>query len=43
MNKTFGEITSDKKHSWTPEKVGLSHRAKAFAKFVSYLSQKKSE
>ena len=43
MNKTFGEITSDEKHSWTPKKVGLSHRAKAFAKFVSYLSQKKSE
>ena len=43
MNKTFGEITSGEKHSWTPKKVGLSHRAKAFAKFVSYLSQKKSE
>ena len=41
MNKTFGEITSGEKHSWTPSKVGLSHRAKAFAEFVNYLSQRK--
>ena len=31
---TFGEMTSSDKHSWSPGKVGLSHRAKAFAKFV---------
>jgi len=31
---TFGEMTSDEKHSWAPGKVGLSHRARAFALFV---------
>jgi XTP/dITP diphosphohydrolase len=31
---TFGEMTSDEKHSWSPGKTGLSHRARAFAKFV---------
>jgi XTP/dITP diphosphohydrolase len=31
---TFGEMSSAEKHSWEPGKVGLSHRAKAFAKFV---------
>ncbi len=31
---TFGEMPSEAKHSWSPGKVGLSHRAKAFAKFV---------
>lgn len=31
---TFGEMTSDKKHSWSPGHVGLSHRAKAFAALV---------
>ncbi|MDB5561708.1 MAG: dITP/XTP pyrophosphatase [Hyphomicrobiales bacterium] len=31
---TFGEMPPEQKHSWSPGKVGLSHRAKAFAKFV---------
>lgn len=31
---TFGEMPSEAKHSWAPGKVGLSHRARAFAKFV---------
>lgn len=31
---TFGEMAPEVKHSWAPGKVGLSHRAKAFAKFV---------
>jgi XTP/dITP diphosphohydrolase len=31
---TFGEMTSSAKHSWAPGQVGLSHRARAFAKFV---------
>ena len=31
---TFGEMPSSDKHSWAPGQVGLSHRAKAFAKFV---------
>jgi len=31
---TFGEMPSAMKHSWAPGKVGLSHRARAFAKFV---------
>jgi XTP/dITP diphosphohydrolase len=31
---TFGEMPSDRKHSWSPGQAGLSHRARAFAKFV---------
>ncbi len=31
---TFGEMPSEAKHSWSPGKVGLSHRARAFAKLV---------
>jgi XTP/dITP diphosphohydrolase len=31
---TFGEMPSSDKHSWSHGKVGLSHRARAFAKFV---------
>jgi XTP/dITP diphosphohydrolase len=31
---TFGEMAPEEKHSWSPGRVGLSHRAKAFAKFV---------
>lgn len=31
---TFGEMPSAQKHSWSPGKVGLSHRARAFAQFV---------
>lgn len=31
---TFGEMPATEKHSWAPGKVGLSHRARAFAKFV---------
>ena len=31
---TFGQMPTEMKHSWSPGHVGLSHRAKAFAKFV---------
>lgn len=31
---TFGEMPAAAKHSWAPGRVGLSHRARAFAKFV---------
>lgn len=31
---TFGEMTAEEKHSWAPGRTGLSHRARAFAKFV---------
>lgn len=31
---TFGEMTAQEKHSWAPGREGLSHRARAFAKFV---------
>ena len=31
---TFGEMPSEAKHSWSPGKVGLSHRARAFAQLV---------
>lgn len=31
---TFGEMPAEAKHSWSPGKVGLSHRARAFAKLV---------
>ncbi|MCB9992597.1 MAG: non-canonical purine NTP pyrophosphatase [Hyphomicrobiaceae bacterium] len=31
---TFGEMPTEVKHSWTPAKTGLSHRARAFAKLV---------
>ncbi len=34
---TFGELTSIEKHSWSREKIGLSHRARAFDKFVKFL------
>lgn len=33
-DRTFGEMSSAEKHSWAPGKVGLSHRARAFAHFV---------
>jgi XTP/dITP diphosphohydrolase len=33
-DRTFGEMSSAEKHSWAPGKVGLSHRARAFARFV---------
>lgn len=33
--RTFGEMTADEKHGWVPGKdEGLSHRARAFAKFA---------
>ncbi len=32
--RTFGQMTAEEKHSWAPGKPGLSHRARAFAKFV---------
>ena len=31
---TFGQMASETKHSWSPGQQGLSHRARAFAKFV---------
>jgi XTP/dITP diphosphohydrolase len=31
---TFGEMPSSVKHGWAPGQEGLSHRARAFAKFV---------
>ncbi|WP_332713341.1 RdgB/HAM1 family non-canonical purine NTP pyrophosphatase [Pelagibacterium mangrovi] len=32
--KTFGQMSAAEKHSWAPGREGLSHRARAFAKFV---------
>ncbi|WP_029040997.1 non-canonical purine NTP pyrophosphatase [Cucumibacter marinus] len=34
FDTTFGEMTSEEKHSWSPGHVGLSHRARAFAALV---------
>ena len=31
---TFAQMPSAMKHSWTPGQTGLSHRARAFARFV---------
>ena len=31
---TFGQMPPEMKHSWSPGREGLSHRARAFAKFV---------
>lgn len=31
---TFGQMPAELKHSWVPGEIGLSHRARAFAKFV---------
>ncbi len=31
---TFGEMAARDKHSWSPGKTGLSHRARAFAELV---------
>lgn len=31
---TFGEMSAGEKHAWAPGREGLSHRARAFAKFV---------
>ena len=33
-DKTFGQMSAAEKHAWAPGKEGLSHRARAFAKFV---------
>lgn len=33
-DQTFGEMPSEDKHSWSHGQTGLSHRARAFAKFV---------
>ena len=32
--KTFGEMTAEEKHGWTPGGPALSHRAKAFAELA---------
>jgi len=34
FDQTFGEMPSEDKHSWSHGKIGLSLRARAFAKFV---------
>ncbi|UXN71348.1 non-canonical purine NTP pyrophosphatase [Devosia neptuniae] len=31
---TFGQMAAEAKHSWAPGQQGLSHRARAFSKFV---------
>ena len=33
-DKTFGEMTSEQKHGWTPGQPALSHRARAFAELA---------
>ena len=32
--RTFGQMSAEEKHSWSPGHVGLSHRARAFDKLV---------
>lgn len=32
--RTFGEMSAEQKHSWSPGQEGLSHRARAFSKFA---------
>jgi len=32
---TFGQMPAEMKHSWAPGEEGLSHRARAFAKFTA--------
>lgn len=32
---TFGQMTAEMKHGWVPGQEGLSHRARAFAKFTA--------
>ena len=32
--RTFGEMAEGEKHSWSPGKTGLSHRARAFARMA---------
>lgn len=32
--RTFGEMSAEEKHAYEPGRPGLSHRARAFAKFV---------
>lgn len=35
QSRTFGEMTADEKHGWVPgQSEGLSHRARAFARFA---------
>lgn len=33
-DRTFGQMSAEEKHCWTPEKPGLSHRARAFDLFA---------
>ena len=35
--RTFGEMTAEEKHGWRPGQTPLSHRARAFARFVADL------
>lgn len=32
--RTFGEMSAQEKHGWSPGQEGLSHRARAFSKFA---------
>ena len=32
--RTFGEMSEAEKHSWSKDKIGLSHRSRAFSEFV---------
>jgi len=34
FDRTFGEMSADEKHGWSGEGEGLSHRARAFARFA---------
>ncbi|MCW5696990.1 MAG: RdgB/HAM1 family non-canonical purine NTP pyrophosphatase [Bauldia sp.] len=36
-DRTFGEMTAEEKHGWRPGQTPLSHRARAFARFVADL------
>ncbi|MGI9355724.1 MAG: non-canonical purine NTP pyrophosphatase, partial [Rhizobiaceae bacterium] len=38
--RTFGEMSAQEKHGWTPGTQGLSHRARAFAKFAEACLEK---
>ncbi|MEN0040670.1 MAG: RdgB/HAM1 family non-canonical purine NTP pyrophosphatase [Pseudomonadota bacterium] len=40
--RTFGEMTADEKHSWSPGEEGLSHRARAFGKLATAMLEGRS-
>jgi XTP/dITP diphosphohydrolase len=41
QSRTFGEMSSDEKHSMPPHGKGLSHRARAFLKFAEACLERK--